>query len=101
MNLPRMTSEALHQMYPLRPNTLTIFTLSKQNLSGVSFAGYHVDPKSTFSGCNLEGADFEGATFGYDFNRIVDFSHTNLIGARFPLSGTRARPAGAQGGFVL
>jgi len=97
MNLPRMTQENLHQMY--RPNTITpiLFNLSKQNLSGLSFAGYHIDPKSTFNGSNLEVADFEGATFGYDFNCcLVDFSNTNLIGARFPPSGTSARPAGVQ-----
>ncbi|RUP45513.1 hypothetical protein BC936DRAFT_148072 [Jimgerdemannia flammicorona] len=65
------------------------------DLSGLDFHGYHIDPKSTFTGSNLENADFENAFFGFDFIKSIDFSHTNLFLARFPTSGSTQRAKGS------
>ncbi|RUS21645.1 hypothetical protein BC937DRAFT_91991 [Endogone sp. FLAS-F59071] len=96
LNLPRKTQDDLLQMYPSRPysTTPTLFNLVKMDLSGLDFRNYHVDPKSTFTGSNLEGADFENAYFGFDFNQRVDFSHTNLTLAKFPAAGSIQRAPG-------
>lgn len=89
-------ADDLLQMYPSRPYSAvpTVFNLVKMDLSGLDFRNYQVDPKSTFMGSNLEGADFENAYFGFDFNQRVDFSHANLTLAKFPAAGSIQRAPG-------
>jgi len=98
LNLPRKTQDDLLLLYPSRPYSAipVVFNLVKMDLSGLDFRNYQIDPKSTFLGSNLEGADFENAFFGFDFNRLVDFSFTNLTLAKFPAAGSIQRAPGVQ-----
>ena len=53
-------------------------------LSGLDFTNYRIDPRSDFSGSNLENCKFDDAWFGFDFEHQVNFSNTYLKGVRFP-----------------
>ncbi|KAI9258794.1 hypothetical protein BDA99DRAFT_514174 [Phascolomyces articulosus] len=95
MDLPLITQDELHQLYPLSPppsREQTVFDLQGKMLAGLDFSGYRIDPRSTFSGSNLENCKFEDALFGFDFEHTVDFSHTYLKGVLFP-SDERTPPA--------
>lgn len=99
-NLPVITQEQLHKLYPPNPQNTQfrpiIMQLTKKNLSNLDFSNYHIDPRSSFADSNLEGANFSKAKFGFDFDHQVDFSYTFLVHATFPAEGTTNRASGVQ-----
>jgi len=94
VGLPKMTQDELHRQHPAQSKT--IFNLVGMDLSGLDFRGYHIDPRSNFERSNLGGANFEKASFGFDFKGGPNFSKTILIASRFPAAGSNSRPAGLK-----
>lgn len=103
-NLPVITQDELHHLYPLPPRNVneiiiyrpTIFQLQKKNLSNLDFSHYHIDPRSCFKDSYLENCKFYDARFGFDFDHQVDFTYTYLVGATFPKEGTNNRASGVE-----
>ncbi|GAA5795051.1 hypothetical protein HPULCUR_000402 [Helicostylum pulchrum] len=78
-DLPVISQEQLHQLYPpITTNNAhyrtTIMQLERKNLSNLDFSNYHLDPKSKFTESNLENANFTQTKFGFDFDHQIDFS---------------------------
>ncbi|KAG2220986.1 hypothetical protein INT45_004605, partial [Circinella minor] len=89
MDLPVITQDELYRLYPLSRSSSnnreqTIFNLQGKMLCGLDFSNYHIDPRSDFSGSNLENCKFDNAWFGFDFEHQVNFSNTYLKGVQFP-----------------
>ncbi|KAK4514213.1 uncharacterized protein ATC70_001801 [Mucor velutinosus] len=103
-NLPVITQDELHHLYPPPPRNAneimiyrpTVFQLQKTNLSNLDFSHYHIDPRSCFKDSYLENCKFHNAKFGFDFDHQVDFTYTYLIDATFPKEGTNNRASGVE-----